>query len=249
MSSSELVVAIRELYVAFGKYTRPESIACCPCGCTKPDATVHLIAVPLGDLRFADMLDFCFSALTTQGTVDDFRYLLPRLMQGVVQESCGCNPEILFGKLRYAKWLTWPPEEVEAVKSYLRAFWRTALNAFPMQERLPAFFEIETVLASIAVTGDSLDWFLSTWTSTETEEADRNLIQFVTMYGIDFTEGRTFAEAFWKESQPQATALRDWLLRPDTLDRITSAAHLLPCDGFEHLFRPAVEGLFKEAQS
>ncbi len=47
-------------------------------------------------------------------------------MQGVVQESCGCNPEILFGKLRYAKRLTWPPEEVEAVKSYLRAFWRTA---------------------------------------------------------------------------------------------------------------------------
>src|SRR5262249_21208794 len=167
------------------------------------------------------MLDFCFSALTTQGSTDDFRYLLPRLMQGIAQEPCECNPEILFGKLRYAKWLTWPPNEIEAVKNFLRALWRTALEAFPMQERLPAFFEIETVLASIAVTGDSLEWFLTAWTITETEEADRNLIQFVTMYGSDFTEGRTFSEGFWTDSQAQAAALRNWLLRPDTLQRVT----------------------------
>jgi hypothetical protein len=46
--------------------------------------------------------------MTTQGSVDDFRYLMPRLLQGIVEESYSFNPEILFGKLLYAKWLSWP---------------------------------------------------------------------------------------------------------------------------------------------
>jgi hypothetical protein len=86
----------------------------------------------------------------------------------------------VFGKLRYANWLTWPEAEVTAVRAYLRSLWRTALNAFPLEEQLPGFFEIETVLASIANSGESIDWFLTAWTETTTQEADQNLIQFVT---------------------------------------------------------------------
>ena len=248
-SSPELVEAVQKLYGVFGKYKRPSSIECCPCGCTQPDATAHLVAVSLSDLRFADMLDFSFSALTTQGSVNDFRYLLPLLFKGVAQEPCGCSPEIIFGKLRYAKWWNWPQDEIEAIKEYLRALWYTALDAFPTQERLPAFFEIETVLSSIAATGDSLEWFLTAWTINDSEEADRNLIQFVTIYGGDFTEGRTLSGGFWSDSQLQASELRNWLLRFETLQRLTGAAHLLPDDGFEHLFRPAIEGLVREAHA
>ena len=83
----------------------------------------------------------------------------------------------------------------------------------------------------------------------KTEEADRNLIQFVTMYGSDFTEGRTFNGAFWADFPTQAAALRKWLLQPGTLQRIAQASHLLAEDGFEHLFKPAIEGLIKEAHS
>ena len=247
MNQPELVAAIEHLYGVFAKYPRPLAIKCCPCGCTKPDATNHLVAVPLREIPFAEMLDYCFRAITTQGSVDDFKYLLPRLMQGISEKPCGCNPEILFGKLRTAKWLTWQEDEIRAVQVYLRALWHTTLNAFPLEEQLPAFFEIETVLASIAVTGEDLEWFLNTWTLAETQEADRNLVQFVTLFGDNFTEGRTFHKAFWAESLPQATALRNWLLRDGTRQRLQRSAHLLPVDGFEHLFQPALEGLLREA--
>jgi hypothetical protein len=247
MNQPELIAAVEHLYDVFAKYSRPLTIKCCPCGCTKPDATNHLVAVPLREIPFADMLDYCFSAITTQGSVDDFKYLLPRLMQGISEEPCGCNPEILFGKLRIAKWLKWPDDEIRTVQAYLRASWHTALNTFPIEERMPAFCEIETVLASIAVTGEDLEWFLNTWTLAETQEADRNLVQFVTMFGDAFSEGRTFHEAFWAESLPQAIALRDWLLRNDTLQRLQRSTHLLPADGFEQLFQPALEGLLREA--
>ncbi len=178
---TELEKAIESLYATFARYPRPSKIEACPCGCTKPGATDCLVEVPLRDLRFADLEDYSSSAMTTQGTVDDFRYLLPRLFQGIVEEEYGYNPESLFGKLVYAKWFSWPQDEVAAVCTYFRAFWQTALSSFPIQERLPAFFEIETVLASIAHSGEGIEPYLNIWTETRTKHADQHLIQFVTI--------------------------------------------------------------------
>jgi hypothetical protein len=69
------------------------------------------------------------------------------------------------------------------------------------------------------------------------------------MYGGDFSGGRIFDDAFWTGSQSQAIALRSWLLREDTLQRIARAAHLLRSDGFEHLFWPAFASLEGEASA
>jgi hypothetical protein len=240
--------AIETLYEVFSRYPRPTEIESCPCGCTKPDATVHLLAVPLRELRFAGLIDYSSSAISTQGSVDDFRYFLPRLLQGIANEPYDYNPEILFGKLSYAEWRIWPDIEVTAIKNYFNALWLKGLNSFPIEEHLPAFFEIETLLASIAQTGEALEPYLQTWTETTVQEADEHLIQFVTMYGDDFSSGRTLDRAFWEESTAQAATLREWLLRPDTLQRITRAATLLRSDGYEHLFKPALVTLQNEAK-
>jgi hypothetical protein len=69
------------------------------------------------------------------------------------------------------------------------------------------------------------------------------------MFGADFSDGRTFHKAFWQKSTTQADALREWLLQPETLQRIERAAHLLSDDGFEHLFPPALEVLRRESTS
>ena len=243
----ELTAAIQSLYDTFSRYPRPVKIESCPCGCTPPNATTHIVALPLRQLNFADLTDFCFSAMTTQGSVDDFRYLLPRLFEGVATEPCGVNLEILLGKLQYAKWTTWPPAEVQAIKTYLRALWEKALDSFPLHEHLPALFEIETMLASIAVTGEALEPYLELWSATQTKAADEHLIQFVTMFGSEFSHGQTFHEAFWANCQPQAEVLRQWLLRPDTLRRIENICGLLREDGFQHLFAPALNVLRQQA--
>ena len=243
---TEIEEAVRSLYETFSRYSRPTIIESCPCGCTKPGATDHLTAVPLQMLCFAELADYSISAMTTQGSVEDFRYFVPRLFQGVTEEPYSYNPEVLFEKLRYAKWTNWQDDEIRAVKAYLHALWRKGLASFPLEEHLPAFFEIETLLASIAQTGEELEPYLQVWTETKTKEADEHLIQFVTMQGAEFSEGRTLHEAFWKDSKPQAEALRRWLLQPDTLQRIGNAECLLKRDGFEHLFGPAVEILLKQ---
>jgi len=239
-SALELVHAICDLYAAFSDMPRPLQIEFCPCGCTKPEEVARLLAAPLRELCFSDLANYSFSAMTTQGSVEDFRYFLPRLFEGIASEPYDYNPEILFGKLRYADWKDWPESQKNAVKEYLRALWFSALTTFPIEEKLPAFCEIESMLGSIAQTGEALSPYLQRWDGIQCTAADEHLVQFVTMYGADFAEGRTLSFAFWENSQTQAQEIRSWLLKPTTIERIVKAARLLKNDGFEHLFDPAV---------
>ncbi len=235
------------LYKAFASYPQPERIEACPCGCTEPGATQPLVATTLPQLSLHDLASYSFSAITTQGTVDDFRYLLPRLFEGVTEEGFGYDPEVLSGKLRYARWMTWPSHEVLAVRSYLHALWRNALKSFPLQSSMPAFADIEQVLDSVAQTGEDLRLYLAALSSVDQESADRHLIQFVTMHGADFDDGHTLEHGFWQESKQAAESLRSWLLQPSTLERVRRGAHYLADDGFDHLFAPALSMLQREA--
>lgn len=246
---NELSQSIRRLYEVFSNVPRPLKIDFCPCGCTKAEEVALLLASPLRELRLSDLENYSASAICTQGTVEDFRYFLPRLFEGIANEPFGYVTEVPFGKLNYAEWSKWPPIQVEAIRSYLRNLWALALNCFPLEDELPAFGEIETLLASIAQTGESLLPYLQTWSASDSVSADVHLIQFTTFYGTEFAEGRTLTFAFWEELQAQALELRRWLLEPQTMARIQRAAPLLPKDGYEHLFEPALAKLQEEFNS
>lgn len=246
---TELQQAIENLYDVFARYPKPAAIEFCPCGCTKPEEVAPLLAAPLREIPSPDLVNYAFSAMTTQGSRDDFRYLLPRLFQAIVEDLDVIDPEILFGKLsnKMAKWDTWPEAEVNAVREYLIAFWKTAVNAYPIPNAIPTICEIETVLCCLAVTDESLDPYLKVWTETHTIAADENLIQLVTLCGEDFAAGQTPHKGFWENSGLQSSELRRWILRPDTMQRIQDSAHLLRNDGWEHLFEPALAVLREEA--
>jgi hypothetical protein len=233
--------------------------------------------VGLRELPAKDLRNYAFSAMTTQGTLDDFRYFLPRLFEAIVTDLDGICPEVLFGKLRYAERIesqsepgrarifsslrtslfgnagdrgttkAWSDAAADAIEGYLDAFWRTALGGYPIEGQLPPFFEIETVLACIARAGEPLHAFLESWTRTETLPADQLLIQFVTFHSGSFLEGRTLNEGFWRDCEAQGMELRTWLLRPDTMRRVERCASAVPEDGYEHLFAPALEVLRREA--
>src|SRR5215469_17051279 len=239
--NEKLRSAIQSLYATFAPYSKPTHITYCPCGCTKAEAVLPLLAAPLHELTFGDLENYSVSAITTQGSLQDYKYFLPRLLEGIACEPYGLNPEMLFGKLRYAKWLLWDAEEVNAIRRYLSGIWQVGLYTFPVSEALPEFGEIETLISSIASTGESLDDYLNVWTISPNEATDRHLIQFVTQYGDDFRQGKTVSFGFWQDRPEQAQELRSWLLKPSTLSRVENSAHLLPNDGYEHLFGPALQ--------
>lgn len=55
--------------------------------------------------------------------MDDFKHLLPRLLELVVQGyfSIYRNPGL--GKLEQSRWLEWNKKEIEAVRSFVLAWW------------------------------------------------------------------------------------------------------------------------------
>jgi hypothetical protein len=243
----KLQESIEVLYKTFARYARPAKIEFCPCGCTKPEDVARLTSVPLRELPFSDLTDYVFSAMTTQGGVDDFRYLLPRLFHGFIEYDYCVNSETIFGKLSYAKWWKWPQDEIQSFRSFLMAVWEVGVSSFPIEKALPNCYEIETLLASISRTGEPLIPYLESWTHHRSWEADQHLLQFVTMHGAGFSNGRTLCEAFWEKAQPQARELRTWLLYPATLQRVRDQAGRLPQDGFEHLFPAALQVLQAES--
>jgi len=247
--TEDIAVAIQGLYATFARYPRPAKIEYCPCGCTKPSEMLPLLALPLDELRFEDLANYSTSAMTTQGSVEDFKYFLPRLLDGIARERYGFNPEMLLGKLKYAKWHNWDEEELNAVRGFLIAMWNVGITNFPLEQAFPAFFEVETLIASIASTGERIKPYLDIWDQAAVKEADQHLLQFVTQFGTDFDNGRTLGFGFWERLLEPAETLRAWILQPETIDRIARSRHLLPLDGYEHLFEPAVRILQAESKA
>ena len=166
-----------------------------------------------------------------------------------MSEEYRYNPEILFGKLKYAKFLSWPSAEIEAVSDFMKQLWNLAIQSYPVNLVLPAFFEVETLLCSIAQTGVPLSPYLHLWSEANTLAATKRLLYFVTSHGAEFADGRILTTRFWESAPDQALELRQWLLRPQVWSRIQEGKDIPIDSGFEHLLAPALEVVTKEMES
>src|SRR5688572_11844593 len=81
-----LAEAIEALYVAFGRYTLHHPVVGCPC-CTSAEDDRLVRSKPLRRLTAADLERFAFNAVSTLGTVGDFKHFLPRLLELAATEG------------------------------------------------------------------------------------------------------------------------------------------------------------------
>ncbi|MCP9619694.1 hypothetical protein FOH10_09070 [Nocardia otitidiscaviarum] len=72
--------ALRELYDVFARVPRPDVIDGCP-HCVAPDEGRRLLDEPIRSLTPEALARYAAKAMSTWGGVDDFRYLLPRLLE------------------------------------------------------------------------------------------------------------------------------------------------------------------------
>lgn len=81
-----------------------------------------LLAQPLRQLGPDAFERFAWKAVTTWGSADDLRHFLPRMLELTTYGDVDLLERwIVFKKISYAKWRSWPQREQAALKSYFHA--------------------------------------------------------------------------------------------------------------------------------
>jgi len=135
--SLELQEAIKLLYVAFRRYPLNPTMVGSPLYSELPTWNRSLAVRPLRQLSEDDLSIFYFKAMTTWGSVDDFRHFLPRIFEVLTTLPLGWEEWVALDKLNYSQWRTWPEPEQTAVEAYLLAFWNELLTT--LDESADAF--------------------------------------------------------------------------------------------------------------
>src|SRR3954469_6697600 len=114
-----LADATRQLYTTFRRY-KVEKLLGCPC-CTSDEHGMLLASRPLKNLTASDLEQYAFKAMTTWGTVSDFKHFLPRIFELAAHQDfeSSSDVEVILGKLRYGDWDRWAAEERAAVTNFL----------------------------------------------------------------------------------------------------------------------------------
>ncbi len=213
---TDLSSAIAGLYGAFSGYGLVLPMNACD-HCVSEEDQRLLASKPLRDLTSEDVSFYSFKAMTTFGTVNDFKHLLPRVFELVATDpKFPVDPEIAVGgKLAEADWRSWPEAEKAAVECYLRAFWRDTLSRFPSV--VPA----DACLGSIARAASDLSPFLRYWeTAVERDRPARlHLAEFVCESIRSLREDRVLGP-FWECCPENSQRVSKWLLNPAVAPKV-----------------------------
>lgn len=112
----ELLAAVERLYSTFNRYPPRMTVDGCPhCVSSADNDCIH--AAPLRQLTETQLERYAFKAITTWGTVDDFRHFLPRIFELLATAPHDwVDPEVVFGKLPYCDFRSWPIAEQQVIE-------------------------------------------------------------------------------------------------------------------------------------
>lgn len=194
--------AVRRLYDVFSAYPRPSYLR--PDGATNWESHPgDLITNSLRKLSGDELANYAWRAMTTQGSADDFRYFLPRLLELTAEGLLPVEPWVILGKLVYAGWSAWPKEERQAVVAFARTLAKREVTACD-DELFRRGADLRSLLESLEHAGVDLAPVLEYWWTQHTAPAIKNLAALVN--DVYFTN----------KSRRVQSQLHAWLLEPRT---------------------------------
>jgi hypothetical protein len=105
----------------------PSRIEGCPC-CISTRGVDVLLTTPLRHLSGQALWGYVSGAFLTVGGEQDFRYLLPRILDIAANEPENfIDPEIVLGKLKLANWMSWSAGERRVVEEFVNSWFEQAL--------------------------------------------------------------------------------------------------------------------------
>ncbi|MER5419522.1 hypothetical protein [Streptosporangium roseum] len=165
-AGSDLGMALERLYETFSRYPLPDKIDVCD-HCVAPESVQAARAVPLRALSASVLEPYAWSALSTWGDIEDFKYYLPRLLELLISEELDgfLHADSLTIKVG-AYWHGWPQDEKDAVVAVANAWWWLTLHHYPRDV---------DVMKMIEIIADNLKldlcYYLAEWESNTGNEA------------------------------------------------------------------------------
>jgi hypothetical protein len=144
--------ATAALYHVFSIYPLKPKIEVCPdCELDAAEASLHTRS--LRELRWKDFGVYPFKAMTTFGDEGDFKHFLPRIFELYLldHKSARYDAAIVFDKLNYANWTSWPESETAAIRAFVTS-WLQSLTV-RQQEAGGDFWQLEELRSALADSG------------------------------------------------------------------------------------------------
>jgi hypothetical protein len=191
----------------------------CPC-CTSDQHGAYLAARPVRSLTPSDLARFGWKAMTTWGTVDDFKHFLPRVFELAIADDPSWELEVVFGKLAYGHWRDWPAGEQRAVEAFLWCLWEDTLA------KVPYVVEADACLCAIAQAVEDLRPHLRVWERDDRRSAALHFAEFVHFNVGAPSKGQkpvALANAFWTSRPAQASQVLSWLVAPERAEYLERA--------------------------
>lgn len=191
-----LTDSIETLYRVFSCYPRPIQLQGCPC-CTDAEVSRVLSSRPLRTLTASEISHYAFKALSTWGTLNDFRYFLPRIFELMALEQLDCDTEVILGKLGYANWTDWPADEQKAVWEFVMALWVQYI-------RSDDIWHADAVICGFSRSTSDISLLLTT--------ADSLAPDFRSAYISEFArcDRQRLTNSFWERSLQSYQQAVDW---------------------------------------
>lgn len=199
---------LENLYRTFGGYRIGDDFTGCEC-CVGPEHSARLAAPPVRTLTYDDLKFYSQKAISTWGNVRHFKHFLPRLLElSIEHRDDFMDLAVVFGKLKYADFDSWPQIEQDAVNQFFDEYWQYQLA----EPTVYAFHDaIDTVLCAIARPLPSVQRFLDVWLATDTDNAKRHLAAFILNNDDTLLEKGRLCNSFWDITAKPHSEVINWL--------------------------------------
>lgn len=243
VAGSDLQEAINDLYRVFRSYLSRPHTGGCPC-CVSKAESQRLGKSDLRGITPKELERFAYKAMTTWGTVGDFRRLLPRLFEIEAEEpGSHWDTEVLFGKLSYGEWLKWPELEQQTVRHFMDAYWDSRLSTEP------TYHGIEELLCGVGLTGMPLSPLLHRWREPFSHHGLGHLAGLIWDNHSRLLTEKSLGNGFWSDCPSAMEEVVHWLFDPATAEAFEQAWMSEDLNTLDPLKLEITQDFFSHAQT
>ena len=179
---------IDAVYKVFAKYGKPRDFPACEHCMSKAEKRA-LLKPCLRELNADELTKYAADALFTVGSVLDFKYFLPRILELSVNDNGWWpGPEMVLAKLRLAEWDNWPENEKVVLVALLNEKFATLIKDSNVDGG-----DIDKWICGLGRCMDDITPYLD---SLLEQASENTLLSFIESNHTALTKGK-LSNAFW----------------------------------------------------